>query len=428
VAVEFPFGAWSFARRVRWALLASLIGVTMLPTTIDRLRPEPLQLHDFYQEWSSARNVLEGHPAYEPVPDSAHRYLGFPKNLEGWTGTVNVHPPSSLLLGLPLARLDYPNAFLVWNLISLILMVLSFWLIARGLELRATAWDWVPVVVLLLVGYPLQFQIVHGQLSLLLLFLITVAWYADRRGLAWIAGAALGAASAIKLFPAYLALYFLVRGRYAVLGYATGCFLLLAAATASFAGWDVFATYASEVVPHTSAWRAAAHNASLAGFWYRLFGASGHDVLAAPLAESPIGALLATAASDLAVTALSAVAVWRARGPGQETCAFALVVLAMLLVSPVTWEHSFLLLPLPLLTLWLGEPDAQRRLIWRGSALILAIAILSLPTLSIFDAALPGGLSSPSGTPLHSFTLFSLQLYTLLALWFAMWRRSTPGA
>lgn len=402
----------------------------MLPTAIDRLRPEPLQLHDFYQEWSSARNVLEGHPAYEPVPDSAHRYLGFPKDVTGWTGTVNVHPPPSLLLGLPLARLDYPDAFMVWNLISLGLMVLSFWLIARGLELRTTAWDWVPVGVLLLAGYPLAVQIVHGQLSLLLLFLITGAWYADRRGLAWIAGAALGAASAIKLFPAYLALYFLFRRRYAVLGYAVGCFVLLAAATAGFAGWDVFATYASEVMPHTSAWRAAANNASLAGFWYRLLSASGHYVLAAPLAESPLGALLATAASGLAVTALSAVAVWRARGPGEMTRAFSLVVLAMLLVSPVTWEHSFLLLPLPLLMLWLGEPgpDPRRRLIWRGSALILAIAILSLPTLSIFDAALPGGLSSPSGTPLHSFSLFSLQLYTLLALWFALWRRSTPGA
>ena len=53
-----------------------------------------------------------------------------------------------------------------------------------------------------------------GQLGLLLLFLIVVAWWLAIRGQEWEAGAALGLAALVKLFPAAIVVFAAVRGRW----------------------------------------------------------------------------------------------------------------------------------------------------------------------------------------------------------------------
>ena len=53
-----------------------------------------------------------------------------------------------------------------------------------------------------------------GQFSAPLAFLVVAAWAADRTGRWHLAGVALGAAAAVKLFPAFLLLYFAAAGRW----------------------------------------------------------------------------------------------------------------------------------------------------------------------------------------------------------------------
>jgi hypothetical protein len=69
---------------------------------------------------------------------------------------------------------------------------------------------------------------VLGQMGLLLLFLVVATWFLAARGAEWEAGFALGLAAAIKLLPAVLILFFLLKRRWRIFGAATGAFVILA--------------------------------------------------------------------------------------------------------------------------------------------------------------------------------------------------------
>ncbi len=93
---------------------------------------------DFFQEWSAARDTLDGRPAYSSFTESMPRLLGPTYQAKNLGFDINARTPAALLVGLPLGRLDYWSALRVWNLTGLALLVLSMVLVVRGLGLTAT--------------------------------------------------------------------------------------------------------------------------------------------------------------------------------------------------------------------------------------------------------------------------------------------------
>ena len=92
-----------------WATLALWLVVIEGPPFADRFRVADWQaratLPDFFQEWSSARNVSEGLPPYTNLAIPVERYLGRPVDLSRSLVIINAHPPTSILLAWPLCRL-----------------------------------------------------------------------------------------------------------------------------------------------------------------------------------------------------------------------------------------------------------------------------------------------------------------------------------
>jgi hypothetical protein len=88
-----------------WLSLGCWGWLSFGPMWIMAMRPAPQQINDFYQDWGSARNHLVGLPVYTSHARSIPRHLGVPfdplSSIE-----YNAHPPTSVLLALPLARLD----------------------------------------------------------------------------------------------------------------------------------------------------------------------------------------------------------------------------------------------------------------------------------------------------------------------------------
>ena len=188
-----PLSAWPKARIWLWAVLTVLTVITRSPDFADGLRPEKTEGIDFFQEWASARNAMNGLPVYADLRESARLYLGYtPAPGEKTLITRNAHPPTSVVVALPFSRLDYPQATLAWNLASLLALMISLWLIARAERLRCEWWVVFPVVTLALLCDPLQQQVNQGQLNLLLLLLLTLTWTAGRSGRSHWAGVFLG--------------------------------------------------------------------------------------------------------------------------------------------------------------------------------------------------------------------------------------------
>ena len=404
---------WTPLRRTIWLAIAGSVCLWQGPSFVASLRPERGEVLDFFQDWASARNHRAGLPIYLNQPEAIERYLGFSVHgQDRFLIAVNAHPPSSVLLALPLAALDYPDAFLVWSLLSLAALGVSAWLVARQLSLPILPETVAALIALLLVCTPFRAQMGEGQMNLILLLLIVGAWAADRSGRQTPAGVLLGVAVAIKLFPAFLALYFLVQRRWRVLAAAALSFAAIIGVTAAVFGPAVLPTYFNEVLPEVWRFRGGWNNVSLVGFWSRLFDVEMKPEPVVPLFAAPVLARLASAASVLGVAAVTVWSTLRARNRADSDLAFAIAIVGMLLVTPTAWGHYLVLLLLPLVVIGMRLPSSIR--LQALFALLLACIWMNPDWLYYFF--IPGGRAQGTATPLDSLAVLSVQTYGLMGL------------
>jgi alpha-1,2-mannosyltransferase len=379
------------------------------PAWLAAMRPHNNQVVDFYQDWGSAHNYWSGLPIYTPHSISIPRYLGLPSNpipcIE-----YNIHPPTSVLLALPLGILTYPDAALVWNIISIGAVLASVVVVAMTLPNSKALI--VPGVVLLPLCHPLYGNFYQGQLNLFLVLLVTGMWALERAGRYRLAGLVLGLAATIKLFPIYLAIYYISQGRARLLWAALVSVLTLTSITAFLLGLDTYYDYMAIVLPWNAEFRMLGYNLSIAGLWHKLFyPVPGEQII--PLWSSLAIARWGTLCSDLIITAIVVVAARRACTPAQCDFAFAATATGMLLVSPVTWDTSLpiLLVPFTLIAL---SPVITRSL-WLSAAL-LTITMVNFVPHHILIELMSVNCSSSGYSSMFMLWVPSLKFYMLLGI------------
>jgi hypothetical protein len=394
-----------------WFAIAGLMLVLQLPFLIAAFWPPRELVSDFFQDWASARNLLNGLPIYTEHTVTIPRYVGEVDPI-CYCNLINAHPPTSVLLLLPVALLDYRPALLAWNLAGLMMLGASLWVVCRQLEISFPARAIFPALALLVLCRPLLQQLLHGQFNLVLLLLVTGAWAADRSGQPGWAGALVGAATAIKLFPAFLFLYFLLRRQWAALAAGALTLALLTALTATVEGPDVFATYFHDVVPRLEKFRTSWFNASLVGFWTKLFNPATVEEHVEPLWRSAAAARAGILVSWLAVVSVVSWGVLRAQTRTQLDHAFGAVLTGMLLLSPITWDYAFLLMLVPLAVLWVDPPRSRAAKL----LLVMALAALWFWQKPLCELAIAGGIANGVALPVQTLTVLSYPCYALVAV------------
>jgi hypothetical protein len=384
--------------------------VLMGPIYVRAMRPEPDRITDFYQDWASARNHWVGLPVYTLHTITFPRYLGLPPDAVGDV-TYNAHPPTSVFLVLPLGRLDYPDAVLAWNLISLTALAAGLAIVAAVFPVPRTFLA--PLLAVLPFCHPVLGNLIQGQLTLVLVLLVTAIWALERSGRPGAAGLLLGLAAAIKLYPAYLAVFFAVRGQLRALLAAAVSLSVLTLVTAAVLGMDTYHDYRQIVLPYLGRFQPLSYNFSFTGFWHKLFDPAAQVVLSSPSWASPTLARWGTLLSDLVVTVIVAALVLRARTPERRDLAFGASVTAMLLVSPITWDISLVLLLVPIAVI--ARNTGRSR--WVPTALVLILAIIYLPQNAMTELALAGW-TNHTITPDFILGAASLKFYALLGTFF----------
>jgi hypothetical protein len=429
---------WPMRYILLWWVVANVVCWWQGPEYLRTLWPEFRQIGhgkfipDLFQEWASARNRLEGLPVYTPQEKTCQRYLGIERHPEDLCFIeLNAHPPTSVLLTFPLAAMDFPKAFLVWNLLSLAALAASAWLISRQLGLHFSFWSLLVAVPLLLLCNPFWHQMIQGQFNLVLLLLLIGTWAADRYDHPWWAGALLGIATALKFFPAFLFLYFLFRRQGRVLAAGAITLAVLILVTGAMLGVDIYRSYFMDVIPQTSTFRTIWPNLSLSGLWWKLFDPQKRWplVLIEPGVQSKLLPLVAVGVSALVIVAILARFVSQARSRNACDLGFGLSIIGMLLVSPITWDHYLLLLALPLVLLWRRLPASE---LVRG-AFWFIVVIVWLPPQRIMEhlMILMDVEQRPEvgwiATPWETLTALSVHCYALVGL-FGLMMTATRAA
>ncbi|MBI5758942.1 MAG: DUF2029 domain-containing protein [Planctomycetales bacterium] len=412
-----PLNVSPNSRKWLWALLTVLVGIQQGPSFVASLRPRSDQGVDFFQEWSSAKSYLDTRPIYSRHAETIPRYLrlsvdaGQSESVEIEVD-VNAHPPPSVFLALPFALLDYPNAVLAWNVLSLLLLAASLHWLVRELGIPFKAWSVMPMVTILLLSNPFRQQVNQGQFNLLLLFLLLAIWLAARSEKAWLAGTLLAVATAVKLFPGFLFLYFLLRRDWRIVAVGVTGVAVIGVAAGFALGWESYRTYVTEVLPQVNAYRGGWLNASLVGFCTRLFDPAAVSEQVEPIWRSSSFAKLLAGVMCLLVMVVVSRCVLRADTADKRDRAFGLTLVAMLLVSPITWDHYFLLLLLPLAQVWRDVSVSGRGRI----PFLVIVIVLCLNPVLVWPHFIAGGRGHGVAQPMHSVTILAMQCYALVGL------------
>jgi hypothetical protein len=262
--------------------------------------------------WEPARSLLDGSSLYaEPTRAAVE------------VGNPSIYPPLAILLAVPFALLPVTAASWAW------LGVLAATVVAAIRLLGVRDWR---CMVLGVTSPVVLHGLVWGNLTLLLLLPLALAWrYRDR---AAIAGLALGAAIAAKLLVWPLVVWLLLTGRLKAAGLAVGSAAFLVLAPWAAVGFDGLASYPALLREVQDVY--ALHSVSLATAAGGLGASSG----------------LAVACCAAAGLALAALAVPLARGHDGDRRAFALMVAACVVASPIVWPHYVALLLVPVAVTW----------------------------------------------------------------------------
>ena len=338
---------------------------------------------DFGKLHASAQAYLAGRDMYDLGAATLSPVRGMTGEILHYIQFLNLNPPHFHLILLPLAPLSPRWALVVWGIVSLVCLALSLRLIVRESGIALTPWRRRLAALALLSFAGLGAVAVTGQVSFILLLPVTLAWVRARREKWAEAGVYLGLAMSAKPFLAIFLPYLVLRRRFVTLGTAVG-----AAAGAFLVGLGVFGWEAHRSwIAQLSAvsWEWVAMNASVLGFLKRVLAPSLYyePLLEAPGLVAPVWLLLS---GTIGVVTLAVAAA--DSGDRAVDRAFALLLLAALLISPLGWTYYWWLALGPMVAVvasWRGRDAGGERSPasnsgrWRRALLLVAVPGLIWP-------------------------------------------------
>jgi hypothetical protein len=244
--LQAPGHTWSgLLHLAEWAVVAFLL-VTLVKGS-------------FMQGWSSLRNEFPDYYLAAALPhhgiplDRVYEWPWFQRQndrLGVSDGLVSFapNPPSSVLPLVPLAALRPLAAKRVWLILNLAFLGVTLWLLSR-----VTSLGWRRLVLLsLLCVVPLRFTFMFGRYYVLILLLLTAAYYASRHGAEWTSGMLLSAAAVLKLFPAlFVILIVWKRNWRALAGFLVGAAVFVGISLFVF-GVEVHRVFVLEILSQVS--------------------------------------------------------------------------------------------------------------------------------------------------------------------------------
>ncbi|UCC67730.1 MAG: DUF2029 domain-containing protein [Armatimonadota bacterium] len=324
------------------------------------------------------------------------------------------YPPTFAVFVAPFCAVGFAPFYFFWYVLNLWLFGLS------GRAARAICfgpgrevslhYHWLPIV--LVATFAID-NLILGQTNILIMLLVYWSFLEDSRNRQWISGLPLGAAIAIKAFPAPLLAYFLYRGRLRVVVAAlVSCAFFLVVVPVPARGFhrnlrEVGDWGRRVVVPYLSRGQAGdwgQHsldfgNHSLPAVARRLLtpvdaGVAAREerplhVNVAELAESQVNWIVLGFFAALGLAFVAACGWRRPVTPTERAAEYSMATLLLLLVSALSWTYFFVILLLPVIVgLWLLA-DRDRLRPASAWAIRVGLWALVMATLLLWPAARP---------------------------------------
>jgi hypothetical protein len=263
--------------------------------------------------------------------------------------TSYIQPPPSALSVLPLTFLSWRDGTRVYLILSNLALAGAVVLTLRTVPPAVpTRWAVAGAAVIVAAFSQIYASFALGQVDAIMTLLLAAGLWGYSRDKPAVAGSAIAAATAIKLIPAALILYFLWRREYRVVLWALGAGAALFLLSLAAVGTGTYWSYFSDTLPGLMKGSTQYANISISGEYTRWFvGQFGALGALLSLEEVPFrpAARILSLLTIVALLGAFSFCIPRSplRRPGRAAGQFYvteyyLVVATALLVSSVTWE------------------------------------------------------------------------------------------
>jgi hypothetical protein len=282
-------------------------------------------------------------------------------------------PPSAALLMLPLARLPYAQASLIWGLFNVTCFAVALGLLMRESATRLPPIFIVALAALMLLARPVMANFGGQQLYALLLLIYVFAWRAVCRGHLRTAGILLGLTIGFKASGWMIVLLWLIQRRWRLVGWSALTGAVIFSFSLLLIGLDVWREYLFVQVPRVMSWPAAPLTAyqTTTGFLQHVlrFDAVWNP---GPLVDAP-------ALATLFYLAVILWALWMTSRVRESTMLFVLGLTLSELLSPFAEDYHFILFVLPLFVMWREVVRGRNWMAWLIACSSTALIILAIP-------------------------------------------------
>ena len=392
-AVE-PGWAWS-SRRGRIAIALFVAGALFAGHLLLAMNRRATTL-DFSHYYISALLMRKGQDPYITDIKPVASALGLTvQNI-----TLATYPPTFLLLFEPLTLLVPVAAYWVWSAMGIGFLALTLYLLLDGLPREPSFRLF--LIALVLLYPPISNNFYWGQTQIMLLCFLTLfmCWMEGGRE-SW-AGAILGFAGLLKLFPLMLMGYLLLRRQWKAIFYAGLVMVLGGLVTVAFLGVSRTMNFTTVVSSVTSQrWLGRYTNVALVSIISHIFW------FAAAVHMGPIGGIgshlspamdlfrrvlvLLAQGTVLALTVYATLRSSRSPAAGDQHV-IGLWVMTTVLLAPTAWIHYLVLLLIPyavLLRLYLSGEAPQRAIRAGLASFIVGECLITIDLVLLFAREAP---------------------------------------
>jgi hypothetical protein len=388
--------AWTSPRRgaVALALLSAGAAAQAVAAAVLAFRRPAV---DFATLWTAARDFCLGGSLYKPAEVAANHF-----------GAVFKVPPFYGMLLLPFARVETRAALALDRSLDLALYLACAAVLVSWLRPRlGTRGSLAAVAIVLGLMQPAFDSIAYGQIDVVLLLLMTLAFVALRAGRAAVVGLAVALAALLKLYPLVLVLFLAARREWKAVAWTAAWLVALDVVAVAVMGWHEHVVYATQVLPRIGGGTGWVENQTVNGFLCRLLAGARR---AAPVHDRMID-LLTWAGFALVAGASTLTAARRAeRGSSTAALSFGLFLVVMVLAVPAAWIHYE---TVTILTFLLLAGSAAERPLSAGLAFAVSLAFGLIAygnQWTFYDGSPRPGLTA---------LWLSRELYGLVLLWAA---------
>jgi alpha-1,2-mannosyltransferase len=294
---------------------------------------------------------------------------GFPK-IRQFT-----NPPFSAVLMAPLALMPWQWAFLIWQIITIILTAATIFLALKLLPFPPGLETFALLFAAVCFFYPFSNNLVCGQVNISILFIWTLGVYLLKRQRPMASALCFALGTVLKVSPVVVVPFLALRRQWRWLAaYMVGVVAFTGISVWQL-GWQTHLTWLTAIYPSISSGVGNTYNRSLAGLLDALCG-PGYAVPPSLHSEWPIppGLSLVEKACSLAIVLSFLLWCWRKRRDAKCLVdELILLPLVYLLAAPFSWVYHFVFALLPLAYLWAKAREATSA----------ELAALSLGTLAL---------------------------------------------